>query len=357
MGSRPQIQDAPNALRATLERARSEYEPVVRQVRWGDGPIYVCGTAGCAALAVAAGYALESLLGLPVVARPVEVFTGYALHLLRQRSVLLTVSPTGEEPEALELARGAQAQGATLVVMTCAPGSTLAKSADQVFCVRAEGEGETPAVAIAFHAALNYLALAAARVLRRPEPQWDSLEREFGELPGQMDWVLTQLTGAIRSLAAEVGRFPRLPIVGGGFYHYPALRAGRRLQTLAGLPAQGMEASEFASAPAGFTRQGDAVLFVSGSRSRIKKLVHRSAAQARVLGAHVLSITDGQDRELQERSDLGLLIPSSAEAVMSTLSLCMLEWLAVEAARTMKHSPPSPMPSGEPQLPPQTPRP
>ena len=43
MGRRQQIQDIPIALRVTLEKARTEYEAVVRQVRWGDGPVYVTG--------------------------------------------------------------------------------------------------------------------------------------------------------------------------------------------------------------------------------------------------------------------------------------------------------------------------
>jgi glucosamine--fructose-6-phosphate aminotransferase (isomerizing) len=338
MGSRQQIQDIPSALRVTLEKARTEYETAVRQVRWGDGPVYVCGTGSCAALGVAAGYALEMFLGWPVVARPVEVLQGYALSLLRPRSVLVMISAGGEGPEAQELLRAARQRGATLVVLTNAPDSSLAKMADQVLLARAEGDGDVPSVTVCLHAALNYLALTAARLLKRHESQWDSLEREFERLPSQIDWVLTQLPIAVRSMAAEVMRFPHLRIVGGGFCHFPAWRAARRLRVLAGLPTEGIEASEFWSGLAG-VRRDDAVLFLSGSRSKIKNLIHRSAAQARMNGARVLSITDSQDRELAERSDLGILVPALMEAAACTLSLSLVEWLAVEAARTAKQPP------------------
>ena len=80
----------------------------------------------------------------------------------------------------------------------------------------------------------------------------------------------------------------------------------------------------------------DAVLFLSGSQSKIKKLLHRCAAQARANGARVLSLTDSNDRELVEGSDLGILIPSLLEAPACTLTMFMLEWLAMEALRAAK---------------------
>jgi glucosamine--fructose-6-phosphate aminotransferase (isomerizing) len=335
MRSRQQIQDIPNALRVTLEKARSEYEAAVRQVRWGDGPVYVSGTGSCASLGMAAGYAFETFLGWPVVSRPVEILRSYALSLLRPRSVLVMIAAAGDWPDALELLRVARKHGSTLVVLTNTPDSPLAKIADQVLLVRAEGEGDVPATTVCLHAALNYLALAAARLLKRHESQWDSLEREFERLPAQVDWVLTQLPVAVRSMAAEVMRFPRLRIVGGGFYHFPAWRAARRLRVLAGLSAEGTEASEFSSGQ-GEVRHDDAVLFLSGSRAKINRITHRSAAEARVKGARVLSITDSQDRELVERSDLGIMVPTLMEAAGCTLSLSLVELLAVEAARAAK---------------------
>jgi glucosamine--fructose-6-phosphate aminotransferase (isomerizing) len=339
MGNRQQIQAIPGALRVTLEKAPGEYKTAIRQIRWGDGPIYVCGTRSCAALGLAAGYALEAFLGLPVVARPAEVLRNYTPSLLRPRPVLVMISAAGACAEAEELVRVLRRRASTLVLLTNTPDSSLAKLADQVLLVRAEGDGDVPAVVICLHAALNYLALEAARVLKRPEPQWDSLLREFEELPAQIDWVHTQLPVVVRAMAEELRRFPHGQIVGGGFYHFPARRAARRLRALAGLRAEGMEASEFSSELASLVRRDAAVLFLSGSRSKIKQLAHRSAAQVRGIGARVLSITDSNDRDLAEQSDLGLLIPALTEAAGCTLSLFLAEWLAAEAARAGKQPP------------------
>ncbi len=333
MGDRQEIQAIPGALRLTLEKAHAEYGAVARKIRWGDGPVYVCGAGECAALGVAAGYALEYFLGLPVVARPVEVFQNYGLSLLRPRSVLLMIFGAGEWPDAQELARAALERGCSVVALTNTPDGPLLKLADYVLTVPATGEAGSPAVAVAMHAALNLLAFEAMRALKKPQPWWEPMERELGQLPEKLEWVFAQLPSAVRSLAAEMARLARLRIVGGGFYHFPASRAARQMQILTGLPVEGLEASDFESGVAHFARPGDTLLFLSGSHSKMKKVVHRSAAKARANGARVLSLTDGNDRDLAEGSDLGILVPEFQEAPASTLILFMLEWLAMEALR------------------------
>ena len=337
MRSRQQIQVIPNALQVTLEKARGEYEPVARQVRWGEGPIYICGTGSSAALAAASGCVFESMLGWPVVARPAEVFQSYAVSLLRPRSVLVIICATGAAPEAEALAHVARQRGCTLLLLTNALESPLARIADHVFLVRAEGDGDDPALIVCLHAALNYLAFTLARLLKRHEAKGDSLEREFDELHTHVDWVLTQFPKVVRSMAVEITSHPRLQVVGGGFHEFPAWRAAYSLRAAAGLAAEGWEASAFINGLARSTRRDEAVLLFSSSRSKIKNLANWSAVQARTNGTRVLCITDNQDQELAEQSDLGILIPALMEATGSTLSLCLGEWLAMETGRLTKH--------------------
>jgi glucosamine--fructose-6-phosphate aminotransferase (isomerizing) len=345
MVNRQDIQAISNALQVTLEKAHAEYESLARQVRWGEGPIYICGSGSCAALAGSAGYAFEPMLGWPVVARPVEVFESYSLSLLRPRSVLVMISAPDAAPEPPALAKVARERGSTLLLVTNAPESPLAKIANHVFMVRAEGDEDVPAVIVCLHAALNYLVLVVARLLKRHEGQGDSLAREFERLPTHLDWVLTQLPKVVRAMAAEIAAHPRLQVVGGGFYQFPAWRAARSLGAAAGVAAEGLEASEFVTGVARSGRRDDTVLLLSGSRSKAKNLAHRAAARARTDGARVLSITDSQDRELAEQTDLGILVPPLMEQTACTLSLCLGEWLAMETGRLTKDAeapPPGP---------------
>src|SRR5579862_6358491 len=118
MTNRQQIQEIPGALRVTLEKARAEFGAVVRKVRWGVGPVLVCGAGDCAGLNIAASYAFETFPGWPVVARPAEVLQTYGLALLKQHSVLLVISAAAEPPEAQELVEMAKKRGCTVVALT-----------------------------------------------------------------------------------------------------------------------------------------------------------------------------------------------------------------------------------------------
>jgi DNA-binding MurR/RpiR family transcriptional regulator len=205
--------------------------------------------------------------------------------------------------------------------------------ADHLFLIHADGEPESPAVGVSTYAALNELAFEAMRVLKKPKPWWEQVERELEQLPEKLEWIFAQLPSVVRSMAAEVARLPRLAIVGAGFLHYPAVHAAQRLRALTKVQVAVLEAAEFMTAHAQFAKKGDTVLLLSGSQSKLKKLMHRCAAQARGNGARVLSLTDANDRELCDSSDLGLMIPSLHEAPASILAMFMLEWLAMEALR------------------------
>jgi len=336
MTNRQQIQEIPGALHTTLEKARAEFGAVVRKVRWGDGPVLVCGAGDCAGLNVAASYAFETFPGWPVVARPAEVLQTYGLSLLKQHAVLVMICAGSEPPESLELAQTAKKRGCNVVVLANNLESPLVKLADHVLLIPTSGEADSPAVAICLHAALNFLAFEAARLLKRPEPQWTQVAAEFEQLPDKIEWLFTQLPDVVRSFAAEVARLPVLRIVAGGFYHYPAMNAAWRMRSLKSPQVEYVEPSEFLRAPSHFARHDDAVLCLSGSHAKLKKLLHRCAEQVRANGARVLSLTDGNDRALVEGSDLGLLIPPLLEAPASTLAMFMMEWLASQVPRPEK---------------------
>jgi len=328
-----QILDIPRALRETLEKGKAEYAEVVRRTRWAEGPIYICACGASAQVALVGAYAFEFLLCRPVVLRTALVFQNYSFSLLEPRSLLLVISASGDDPEVAELARLAHSRHATLLALTSNPAGLLAKSAQGVFLTQAASPEDTPATVASQHLALTYLAWMAAETLKRPSPQLTSCGEEFEKLPTHADWACIHLADAIRALTSELRSQQGLWVVGTGFYHGVALQCARRFRELVRVRAAGTEVSEFArgSWPKGPSEE--AVLFLSGSRSKLKKAVHESAAKARTAGIRVFSITDPNDRELSERSDLAVLTPSLLEVTHSTLILMLAEWLAVEAAR------------------------
>ncbi|HEV2348410.1 MAG TPA: SIS domain-containing protein [Terriglobia bacterium] len=335
-----QVLSGPRDLRETLEKGRREFEAMVRRVRWGEGPLFVVGTGPSYFAALTGVFAFEGLLGFPVIARRAVDFEAYAASVLRQRSLVLALSNSGETAATLDAARAARARGAVVLAMTQNPASTLAQTADLMVQLRA---GETTETFLSTHlcqqAAVGYLALVAAQVLKRHHHHLDVLEDEFAQLPAQVERIQTHMQDAVHALAAELKDLTALSVVGGGFYHPIALQAARLLYGNSRLRAEGVEEGAFRTEAPAPGAAAPAVLFLSGAHCRVKKRMHATSAEAQKAGMKIYSVTDANDRELQETSNLSLLLPELTEMVGSTLTLALVQSLAEHACRHAKREP------------------
>ena len=330
---RQEILDLPRSLTETPEKGRPEYEAVVRQTRWGEGPVYFVGSGPSMAVGLTGAYAFESLLGWPAIHHTPQAFEAYVLPALRARSVLLLISPSGEEPEILSVAQAAQSRGAKVLALTAKPESPLARSADGLLLYRRFDQQESGMMSLVCQqAAISYLSLVAAQALKRPQSRQGSLAAEFDKLPGQVEWVLTQLADVVRSLASELKGVQVLDVVGAGFYHPIAMLAAFLFRDLAGIRTHAWEASEFVAGGADKLEKDSVVICLSGSHCRLKKVVHQAAAQAKAAGARIVSLTDGNDRDLSARSALAVLQPELSEVVGASLTLALLAWLIYQTA-------------------------
>lgn len=335
-----QVLSGPRCLRETMEKGRPEFEAIVRRVRWGDGPLFVVGSGPSYFAALTCVYAFEGLVGFPVIARRAADFEAYAASVLRPRSVVLALSNSGETTATLDAARAARARGAVVLAMTNNPASTLAQAADLVFNLRA---GETTETLLSTNlcqqAATGFLALVAAQVLKRHHHHLEVLEDEFAKLPGHVERIQTHLQDAVQAIAAELKNLALLSIVGGGFYHPIALQAARLLNENSRLHTEGMEEGAFratALVPGG---AADAVLFFSGTHCRVKKRMHAISGKAKEAAMMVYSVTDANDRPLQETSTLSLLLPELTEMVGATLTLALMQSLTEYASRHAQRGP------------------
>jgi glucosamine--fructose-6-phosphate aminotransferase (isomerizing) len=333
METRATVLEIPRLLRDTLEKGTHEYETLIRRVRWGESPIYICGCGASWPLGAAGTYLFEWLAARPALAPSAKVFEAYSVLALRARSVVLVISASGENPEALETVRLARSRGAVPLAVTRTADSPLAKACEGVFLTRDEGQEDSAGAAVCQLAALSSIALTAARLLKRSSAGLDALEDELKRLPEQMEWSFTQLRDALRSLWHELGALERFWLVGSGLYHPVVERMAWRFGASGEIRVEGIEASKFLSGPLPHLRRGEVSLFVSGSRLRTKRLVHDAAAQFRVRGGRLLSITDTNDRELVNRSDMAVLLPPVSEVGGSVLALALLELMAASGAK------------------------
>ncbi len=329
MDIRREVRDLPRAVKETLEKGRAPYEALARQTRWGEVPVYLIGSGPALAVARAGGYLFEWLLGWPAVVRSARAFQAYTASVLRPRSVLVAVA-AGEDTETLEAVRAGRTRGATILVVGTQPQGALSEAADGVFTV----EPAQGAVAewVSLDVGMKLVALVAARALKRPHPQITAMEEDFAKLPEFLDLMVTQLDGAAESLAEPLAGREGLCLAGSGLYHPAALLAAHGFCTLAHKMAAGFEAAEFLEGPASALSPRGALLVLSGSRCRARKIVAEAAARAAETKAPVLAISDSNDRELRDLVSTLAVIPQVTEPAGSTLALALAGWAASRLA-------------------------
>ena len=329
MDNKKDLLELPRALREALEKGGPEYDKLVRQTRWGDGPIYVLASGATQAAALASAYAFEVLVGMPAVVRAAAEFQAYSLSVLRPRSILLAIEHAEESPEILDAVRAAKCRGATILALTGNQQSELAQMADAAYLVRTAG-AQPGSLRADFcqHAMACYLGFAAARALKRPNEYLRGLEEEFPKLPDQIEWAFSQLSEAVHALAAELETAPRLQVVGGGFYYPVALHWVETLRRLKGIDGRAFNGlgTEFRELRP--HEPGDIVMLLSGSRCRGRKTIHALAENAKRAGKKLLALTDKNDPEITRRAALAIMIPVLCEEVGSLVGLALLDWVA-----------------------------
>jgi glucosamine--fructose-6-phosphate aminotransferase (isomerizing) len=329
---RQQFLTLPRALRETVEKGWSEYIALVRRTRWGEVPIHIVGAGASFSVGLAGAYSFESLLGWPAAVRTPEEFQAYSQSALRPRSILIVISWEGSVG-LLELVRASKARGATVLALTGDAQSPLAKAVDGVLLARGGEEHRDPfTAAVCQLAALQGLVGLMARALKRPSPHIETLEAELRALPEHIDWVLTQLPDAVRSLAGELSRVGAVSVLAGGLYNPAALLAASGLRSLGQMCVEVFTPNELETCPTEVFEREGVVLVLSGSRCRVKKRIHDLIERSHRAGVKILAVTDHNEPEVTRRATLAILLPNLSEYVGSIVALTFVDWAVYHLA-------------------------
>jgi fructoselysine-6-P-deglycase FrlB-like protein len=331
---RQEILEIPRALRMMWAKGRPPYDALVRRAAWSEKPIFIIGSGSSYLAALTGAYAFDSLLKLPAVVRTPEVFSAYSISALAFRSLLIAISPSGECEKTLEAAQEAKNRGATVWGLTANPASRLGALADGIaplYLHEAPADGMQSA--LCQHAAMISLALAAARVLKRPAVLLDAQESDLEKLPENIERVHNQFTDAARALAGELQSLSKVVLTGGGLYHPAALQAAHHFHRLAGLPAAGFELVQFRDGELPLIEKDAGVVMLSGSRCALKAEVHRvGESVGKKAGGKLFAITDSNDQQLSHSAAMSVLLPALMEPGGALLALAFLDCVAHYAA-------------------------
>ncbi|HET6381724.1 MAG TPA: glutamine--fructose-6-phosphate transaminase (isomerizing) [candidate division Zixibacteria bacterium] len=294
--------------------------------------VYVvgCGTANYAASVGA--YLIQGWAGLPAVSQ-IGSEMRYAPPPMDEKTLVISVSQSGETADTLAPQKLAVERGATIVVVTNVVGSAITREADAVCYLQAG-----PEIAVASTKAfvtqvlvLEMIALHLARLHGRlSQHRLRIYGQALRELPGAAAEAL-KVHPQVKKLARRWADVRDVMFIGRGVGFPIAMEGALKLKELSYVHAEGYAAGELKHGPIALLDH-DTPLVAIATRSSTYDKVVSNIAEVRAREAPVVAVATEGDEEIGRYAQDVLYVPETLEQLSPAIAILPLQLLAYEVA-------------------------
>jgi len=291
--------------------------------------ILACGTAYHAGLI--GKYAIEKWSKIAVDVEQASEFR-YRKPFLTPKTLVITISQSGETMDTLMAARHAKDLGAATLSICNTMGSSIARESDAVFYTHAGPEiavASTKALltqivalkVIALYLAQNNKSLTGAQI--------SAIVSELLALPNKVEEIL-ETVEPLREMTRGFKDATSVLFLGRNVGYPAALEGALKLKELAYMHAEGFAGGELKHGPIALIEEGTPVIAILPSASSpIAEKMLSNIQEVRARGANVIAIADSSI-SLDVKNIIR--IPSCEELLQSILAIVPLQVFAYEMA-------------------------
>jgi glucosamine--fructose-6-phosphate aminotransferase (isomerizing) len=297
------IRDEPELLARTFADSESAVGQLVRGVRrgtWRRLVIVGLGSSYTASLMAFPAYRLHS--PVPVEILPSSELAYYEQRWLGPRTIVLSVSRSGERGWVVAAQRAARAAGAFTVAMTGVPDSLLAEEAELVLPT-----SEGPEITFSKTKSVITCAGLLMRLALRLAPVSDSQARRrlamLNDMPSSIDRTIRSAEPAIEAVVPHLAEIGHITLCGSASNHGAALEGAIKIHETSFVPAKADDTGDCLHGVLGTSDARSLLVALLGSQDA--EATRAVLALAGVYGARRLVI-----------SEPGLAGPGEAEYVV-----------------------------------------
>ena len=292
--------------------------------------ILACGTAYHAGLI--GKYALETWAKIPVDVELASEFR-YRQPALSPKTLVITISQSGETMDTLMAMRHAKSLGAEVLAICNTHGSTIPRESDAVIYTHAGPEiavASTKAL-ITQIVAIHILALSLAEKKNvMNESQRTALINELLELPNKVEQIL-ETVEPLRAMTRGFKNSTSVLFLGRHVGFPAALEGALKLKELAYMHAEGFAGGELKHGPIALIDEGTPVIAIMPpQQSEIREKMASNIQEVKARGARVIAIVDSET-DIPDVAHV-IRIPTSHELLQPILSIVPLQVFAYEMA-------------------------
>ena len=294
--------------------------------------VYVvgCGTASYAGSVGA--HLIQQWAGLPATSQ-VGSEMRYSPPPLDSKTLVISVSQSGETADTLAPQKLAAERGATIVVVTNVVGSAITREADAV-CYLQAGPEIAVASTKAFVTQVIVLQLIALHLARLRGKMTARQVRTYGiglrELPGQAAEAL-KLAPQIKKLARRWSGVRDVMYIGRALGFPIAMEGALKLKELSYVHAEGYAAGELKHGPIALLDPDTPLVAIATASATYEKVVS-NIAEVRAREAPVVAVATIGDEEIGRYAQDVLYVPATLEELAPVIAIVPLQLLAYEVA-------------------------
>ncbi|MEU5973556.1 glutamine--fructose-6-phosphate transaminase (isomerizing) [Streptomyces sp. NPDC047315] len=296
--------------------------------------VVACGTAFHAGLI--AKYAVEHWTRIPCEVELASEFR-YRDPILDRRSLVIAISQSGETMDTLMAVRHAREQGAQVLAICNANGSTIPRESDAVLYTHA-GPEVAVASTKAFLTQLVACYLVALYLGQARGTTWGdevrAVVRDLARISEAVERVLTTME-PVRELARSLADQDTVLFLGRHVGYPVALEGALKLKELAYMHAEGFAAGELKHGPIALVEPGLPVVVVVPSpsgRSVLHDKVVSNIQEIRARGARTIVIAEEGDEVVVPYADHLIRVPVTPTLLQPLVATVPLQVFACELA-------------------------
>jgi glutamine---fructose-6-phosphate transaminase (isomerizing) len=291
--------------------------------------IVSCGTSYYAGLL--GRYVFEALTDLTVEVELASEFRYRKLNL-RQNTVVLAISQSGETADTLAALREAKRKGALVLGLVNAVGSSIARETHAgVYCHAGLEVGV--ASTKSFLSQVTILTLMALLIGRSRDLSYEegfSLIRALEKVPDQIREILTQ-SDQIRKLAEKYIDAQHFLYIGRKYQYPVALEGALKLKEIAYIHAEGYAAGEMKHGPIALIDSAFPTMAIVPEDSSYEKIAS-NIQEIRARDGRVIAVATPGNTRLSSLADDVMLVPHTLDPVMPLLTVIPLQLFAYHCA-------------------------
>ena len=297
--------------------------------------VVACGTAAYAGQV--ARYAIEHWCRIPTEVELAHEFR-YRDPVVTEKTLVVSISQSGETMDTLMAVRHAREQGAKVVSICNTFGSTIPRESDAVLYTHAGPEiavASTKAF-LAQIVACYLLGLYLAQL--RGNKYRDEIKLildALQEIPAKIQRLLDNEKGQVIELAQRLKDTKSVLFLGRHVGFPVAMEGALKLKELAYIHAEGFAAGELKHGPIALIDEGQLVFVIVPSRHGRHSLhdkVISNIQEVRARGANTIVIAEDGDEEVKEFASEVIFVPPTQTLLAPLLTTVPLQIFAMELA-------------------------